>query len=192
MVPHPPAQRPAKAGVGNLWAASEAPKPPPSKWQEHWIPATQAEREAQQSQRRTSKPLYTPPAATAGRKALVDVRSLSNGLSYRPDRESHQDALGEAAAHEMRLLQEAERLDRALRVRPDLPDDTRADAETLEKMVRFVRGGMRVSTEPGEQEREGEEEDDEAEGGRQKVSSRRVFVQCASRFSDDYSKQAYI
>jgi hypothetical protein len=188
IVPNPPAQRPAKAGVGDLWAESEAPKPPRSPWEEYWIPSTQKEREALQSQRRVSKPLYAPPASSTARKALVDPRSLSNGLSYHPDRESHQDALGEAAAHEVRLLQEAERLKKTLHVRSDLPDDSRADEETLAQMVQFVRGGMRPLTEAGEEREEEVEDEDE----RQKVRVACWCVLARVHVSEDYTKQAYI
>ncbi len=157
---NPPNARPARAGLSDLWEHVE--EAPVSEWHEHWVPATKKERDVIQSKKRQARPSYVPPAAAQG---VFDSRSLSNGLSYRPDPESHQDALGEATAYEVKAAEEAKRLKRVLQVKKGLPDDSLTEAKTLQEMVEFVRGGMQVSTEAP-----GEEASDEAEQWREKVS----------------------
>lgn len=148
----------APSGPLDPWAA--APPAALSPWQEHWIPATASEREQARARLLARREVYVPPAAAKRVNAPL-AETPSNGLSYNPDRASHQDVLGEATAYEMKKMEAEKKLRKTLKADKRLPDDRQADERALAEMVEFVRGGMQVKYVPGEvnADEEGEEKE---------------------------------
>ena len=153
IVSNPPVNvRVRSSALVDPWA--EKPVVEESPWEQYWIPANKAERELARDKQLAKREVYVPPAAMKRANApLSEVPK--NGLSYNPDRESHQDVLGEATAYEMKIAMEEKKLKKKLKIDKSLPDDSIADSQTLAEMVEFVRGGMQVKFDPNKDGDEG-------------------------------------
>lgn len=132
---------PNEAELMDLWANTKV-EPVPA-WEEGWIPLDPKERPKALAPKRKPEDLFKPKAAVHN-KVYTDA---GHGLSYNPDPEAHQDRVGEATAHEVKLAAEVKRIEQKLK-RTNQKDDTEVNERALADMVNFINSGMRVVNKP--------------------------------------------